>query len=100
MATLAGAAVALCAVAAGPARAADAAATATTEKLQEVVVTGSLIPQVEKETAQPVATITAEDIQQKGFASVADALQHSSFATGAMQGAADSSTASPLAPRP
>ena len=76
------------------AMAADAAAASTdtdtskkkAEPLQEVVVTGSLIPQVEKETAQPVATITQEDIQQKGFASVADALQHSSFATGAVQG--------------
>ncbi len=85
-ATLAGSFVALCAVAAGPASAADATATATTDKLQEVVVTGSLIPQVQKETAQPVATITPEDIQQKGFSSVADALQHSSFATGAVQG--------------
>jgi outer membrane receptor protein involved in Fe transport len=85
-ATLAGAALALAAGIARPASAADAAASATTEKLQEVVVTGSLIPQVQQETAQPVATITAEDIQQKGFASVADALQHSSFATGAIQG--------------
>ena len=69
-----------------PASAADAAAAAPTDKLEEVVVTGSLIPQTEKETAQPLTVITPDDIQQKGFASVADALQHTSFATGSVQG--------------
>ncbi len=55
------------------------------EQLAEVVVTGSLIPQTEKETAQPVTIITPDDIQKKGFASVAEALQHTSFATGSIQ---------------
>lgn len=66
--------------------------TTTTKKdkdegqLDEVVVTGSLIPQARVETSTPVVTISAEDIQTKGFATVADALQHSSFATGSVQG--------------
>ncbi|MBS0580224.1 MAG: TonB-dependent receptor [Proteobacteria bacterium] len=59
---------------------------ATGEPLQEVVVTGSLIPQTEKETSQPLTVITTDDIQKKGFASVAEALQHTSFATGSVQG--------------
>jgi outer membrane receptor protein involved in Fe transport len=53
---------------------------------QEVVITGSLIPQIEKETANPVTVITAEDITQKGFVTVADALQRASLSTGAVQG--------------
>ena len=75
-----------------PSHAAAAAAdTSTTsnkpkaDELEEVVVTGSLIPQIRAETSQPVTVITAEDIQAKGFASVADAVQRSSFATGAIQ---------------
>jgi hypothetical protein len=52
------------------------------DELEEVVVTGSLIPQVRAETSQPVTVITAEDIQAKGFSTVAEALQRSSFATG------------------
>ena len=64
--------------------------TATGKKpdvLEEVVVTGSLIPQqAREETSTPVAVITAEDLQTKGFANVADALQHSALATGAVQG--------------
>ncbi len=55
--------------------------------LEEVVVTGSLIPQVRAEISTPVTVITAVDIQNKGFVSVGDALQHTSFATGAVQGA-------------
>jgi outer membrane receptor protein involved in Fe transport len=66
------------------ARAADAPAPA--EQLQEIVVTGSLIPQTVKETANPVTVITAEDLQLKGYATVADALQRSVLATGAVQG--------------
>ncbi|MDE1923602.1 MAG: TonB-dependent receptor, partial [Gammaproteobacteria bacterium] len=77
--------------------AADAGSTATgpskdhgkdlsQEELQPILVTGSLIPQVVEQTATPVTVISAMDIQTKGFATVADALQHSSFATGAVQG--------------
>ena len=56
------------------------------ETLDKVVVTGSLIPQTEIETFKPVTIITAEDLQTRGFTSVADALQQSSFATGGVQG--------------
>jgi outer membrane receptor protein involved in Fe transport len=78
---------------AGPADQAQAGNSATTtttttkksDELQEVVVTGSLIPQARVETSSPVVTITAEDLQTKGFTTVADALQHSSFATGSVQ---------------
>ena len=80
--------------AAGPAdQAQTAATTSTTTKkdkdegqLDEVVVTGSLIPQARVETSTPVVTISATDITTKGFATVADALQHSAFATGSVQG--------------
>lgn len=54
--------------------------------LDKVTVTGSLIPMVQTETATPITVITAEDLQRKGFTSVADALQQSSFATGGAQG--------------
>ena len=57
------------------------------DELEEVVVTGSLIPQARAEISTPVTTITIDDIQAKGFANVAEALQHTSFATGAVQGA-------------
>lgn len=55
-------------------------------QLDRVVVTGSLIPQSQVETFVPVTVITAEDIQARGFASVAEVLQQSSFATGGVQG--------------
>ncbi len=57
-----------------------------TDDLEVVTVTGSLIPQAKIETATPVTTITLEDLQNKGFTTIADAVQHSSFATGAVQG--------------
>src|ERR1700761_7877341 len=64
-----------------------AADTAKSDELQEIVVTGSLIPQSKKETFTKVSVITAEDIQRRGFWSVADALQHGSFSTGNVEGA-------------
>jgi iron complex outermembrane recepter protein len=71
-----------------PVRAASASSSAAPDStLEEVVVTGSLIPQVRAEISTPVTVITAADIDTKGFVSVADALQHTSFATGAVQGA-------------
>jgi outer membrane receptor protein involved in Fe transport len=75
----------------GPPSVLAVAATATDkdkkeDALDEVVVTGSLIPQVRAETSTPITVITAEDIQAKGFETVAEALQHSSFATGSIQG--------------
>ena len=85
-----------------PLRAAAAAADASTtsnkpkgDELEEVVVTGSLIPQIRAETSQPVTVITAEDIQAKGFSSVAEALQRSSFATGHIQNPQESNQFTP-----
>ncbi|MEJ0008815.1 MAG: hypothetical protein WDM77_21240 [Steroidobacteraceae bacterium] len=56
------------------------------DELQSVTVTGTLIPQ-DKSVAVPTTTITitSEDIKAKGFASLADALQQSSVATGSIQ---------------
>ena len=56
------------------------------KKLEEVVVTGSLIPQTKVETATPVTVISNEDIQQRGFADIAEALQRATFSTGSVQG--------------
>src|SRR5450755_504701 len=63
--------------------------------LDEIVVTGSLIPQLRAETSTAVTVITSEDIQQKGFATVAEALQRSSFATGNVQGGGETNTFTP-----
>ncbi|HYG26691.1 MAG TPA: TonB-dependent receptor, partial [Caulobacteraceae bacterium] len=57
-----------------------------TRQLNKVVVTGSLIPQTELETFKPLTIISAEDIQARGFTSVADVLQQASFSTGGVQG--------------
>ena len=59
--------------------------------LQAVVVTGSLIPQAEIETASPVITITGQDLQTQGFRNVYDALRTTSIANGSVQ---DSQSAS------
>jgi len=76
-----------CLVAAGGSLPALAAVDTDSNQLQEVVVTGSLIPSTQAETFTPVMTITSEDIQQKGFADVAEALQRLSYSTGSVQGA-------------
>jgi outer membrane receptor protein involved in Fe transport len=60
--------------------------TTTDKQLDHVVVTGSLIPQTSKETATPVSVISAEDIKARGYTSVSDALQQSSYSTGGVQG--------------
>ena len=44
--------------------------------LDRIEVTGSRIPKAEIETAQPIITVTREDIQKQGFNSVADILQN------------------------
>ena len=44
--------------------------------LDRVEVTGSRIPKAEIETAQPIITLSREQIQQQGFTSVADILQN------------------------
>jgi iron complex outermembrane receptor protein len=66
--------------------AADRADTTSTDKnLTEVVITGSLIPTTTQELATPLAVISTEDIQKKGFADIAEALQRTSYATGSIQ---------------
>ena len=66
-----------------------AAAPESARNLQPVVVTGSLIPRTDTETAQPLFTLTADDIQAHGFTNVAEALQQLSFATGSVHGMQD-----------
>lgn len=56
-----------------------------TTELDKVVVTGSLIPQAEIETATPVQSITAEEIKRQGFRDVYDVLRSQPMATGAVQ---------------
>ncbi len=63
-----------------------------TQELDKVVVTGSLIPQTEKETFKPVLTITAEDMQNRGYTSVAEAIQKTAYATGGVQGSQTSAS--------
>ena len=63
--------------------------------LEEVIVTGSLIPQAKVETAKPVTVISSEDLQKRGFTNVADALQQASMATGSIQNAQFSSGFTP-----
>ncbi|PMQ06226.1 Colicin I receptor [Dyella sp. AD56] len=62
------------------------------KKLDTVTVTGSLIPQSQVETAQPVISITAEDMKARGFSTVAEALQQASFATGSVAGPQDNNS--------
>lgn len=45
-------------------------------ELDRIEVTGSRIPRADVETAQPIITLTRQDIQKQGFASVADVLQN------------------------
>jgi outer membrane receptor protein involved in Fe transport len=55
------------------------------QDFETVVVTGSLIPKAQIETASPVVTITAEDIKREGFKNVYDALRSLPTATGSVQ---------------
>ncbi|MBS0591134.1 MAG: TonB-dependent receptor [Proteobacteria bacterium] len=57
-----------------------------TTELKSVVVTGSLIPRAQIETASPTVTITAADIQKQAFATVYDALKALPMANGGVQG--------------
>ncbi|MEO7051999.1 MAG: TonB-dependent receptor, partial [Rhodanobacter sp.] len=56
--------------AAVPAGAAAAAASDAATRLQEVVVTGSRIPRAQLEGPAPVVTVTAREIQDRGFSDV------------------------------
>lgn len=53
-----------------------AASNAQAKTLKTVTVTGSLIRSVDVELAQPVVTITAQDIQRQGFATVGQLLNN------------------------
>jgi hypothetical protein len=65
----------------------QATASSSSSAPGRVVVTGSLMPQVQqKETANPVTAITFEDLTENGFVTVANAVQRSSPATAAVQG--------------
>ena len=68
------------------AQTADQTSDQKTKKLDTVVVTGSLIPQAQVETASPTISITAEQISRQGFATVYDALKASPVANGGVQG--------------
>lgn len=70
----------------------DTPASTQAKNLDRVTVTGSLIPQTAVETFTPVTVISAEDIQARGFTSVTDVLQQSSFATGSIQGSQTSAS--------
>jgi outer membrane receptor for ferrienterochelin and colicin len=54
--------------------------------LETIVITGSLLPHRGGDQTSPVLTITSQDMQSKGFRIIAEALQHTSFATGAVAG--------------
>jgi outer membrane receptor protein involved in Fe transport len=106
--TLAIALLGLCAASVSPDVAADPQASArpaetdsrkagvdqkpVTKKLETITVTGSLIPQVEIETAAPLIIISGESLQARGFGTVAEALKQSSVATGSVQGAQSSAS--------
>lgn len=73
-------------LACGTALAQSARTPADSDQLETVVVTGSLIPQDKTVTVPtPVITITPADLTDKGFASLADALQQGSYSTGLTQ---------------
>jgi outer membrane receptor protein involved in Fe transport len=59
----------------------------TTTDLDKVTVLGSLIPRAQVETSSPLMTITSEEIKNRGFSSVADALQNATVNTGAINNA-------------
>ncbi|WP_242113404.1 TonB-dependent receptor plug domain-containing protein, partial [Luteimonas aquatica] len=71
----------------GSALAQEQGSTEKTTDLDKIVVTGSLIPQAEIETATPVQSITAEEIKRQGFRDVYDVLRSQPMATGAVQDA-------------
>jgi len=69
-----------------PEQATQQPADSEAKTLDRVTVTGSLIPQTQIQTSTPVTVISADNIQSRGFQSVADVLQQSSFTTGGLQG--------------
>jgi iron complex outermembrane receptor protein len=67
----------------------------TGQPLEEVVITGSLIPHLREVTSVPTTIITADDLVNRGYVSVADALQQQVYSTGSVQGAQFSSGFTP-----
>ena len=65
------------------------------EKLKKIVVTGSLIPTAEIDTATPVTTITLHDIKAQGFNNIYQALRAQPLATGQIQGQQSTNTFTP-----
>ncbi|WP_049620646.1 TonB-dependent receptor plug domain-containing protein [Frateuria defendens] len=55
------------------------------DKLDVVAVTGSLLPASQSEGASPTLTLDAAQIKQNGFATVAEALRATPFATGGVR---------------
>lgn len=55
-----------------------------TVTLKKMTVLGSLIPRSQIETASPLIVITADNIKNHGFSSVADALQNATVSTGSV----------------
>ena len=62
-------------------------ATEATEPMEEIIITGSLIPRARSATVVATTTIGAIDMKDRGFTTVADALQQSAFSSGSVQGA-------------
>ena len=60
------------------------AAAPTTSNLERVLVTGSLIPRAQVEGPAPVVTVTAQDIQQRGFSTASDIMTSLSQNLGAL----------------
>lgn len=60
----------------------DAAEDAKPKTMQTVVVTGSMIPVAQVETASPIIQLKAEDLQKQGYTSVYSALRAQPMATG------------------
>lgn len=56
---------------------------ATTPTLEEVVVTGSLIPQRSTDSVSPVITLSSTEIEDQGFRDIYDALRSLPIASGA-----------------
>jgi iron complex outermembrane receptor protein len=62
------------------------AADTTSDDLETVTVTGTLIPiQKQLTVPTPIVTINADDLTSKGFTSIADALSQAVFSTGGNQ---------------
>ncbi len=85
-----------------PAHAQDTRGTAQKDKIKvkemkKIVVTGSLIPTAEINTATPTITITAQDIRRQGFTNLYEALRAQPLATGQVQGQQNSAGFTPAA---